>query len=102
MSRSAPLNNLNVRLAMQCAISRQQVINTAALGEGTPIGPITSPAYKSDPNSQPCATQNVAKAKTLRSSNTIPGIDTRMPLTEAVPIHRAAGSRLPALDRCCL
>ncbi|HEY2671126.1 MAG TPA: ABC transporter substrate-binding protein [Rugosimonospora sp.] len=66
-SRSAPLNNLDVRLAMQCAISRQQVINTAALGEGTPIGPITSPAYKSDPNSQPCATQNVAKAKSLLS-----------------------------------
>ncbi|GAA5179960.1 ABC transporter substrate-binding protein [Rugosimonospora acidiphila] len=64
-SRKAPLNNVNVRLAMQCAISRQQVVDTAALGQGTVIGPITSPAYKSDPNAQPCATQNVAKAKQL-------------------------------------
>jgi peptide/nickel transport system substrate-binding protein len=71
-SRKAPLNNVNVRLAMQCAISRQQVIDTAALGEGTPIGPITSPAFKSDPNSQPCATQNVAKAKSLLSQAGFP------------------------------
>ncbi len=36
----APLNNVNVRLAIQCAIDRQQVVNTAALGEGNITGPI--------------------------------------------------------------
>ena len=47
---------------MQCAIDRQQVLDTAALGEGEVIGPITSPAYKSDPASRPCPTRDLAKA----------------------------------------
>ena len=49
-----PLGDVNVRLAMQCAIDRQEVVDTAALGEGTVIGPITSPAYLSDPSARPC------------------------------------------------
>ena len=43
-----PLDDLNVRLAMQCAVDRQEVLDTAALGEGAVVGPITSPAYLSD------------------------------------------------------
>ncbi|MFN8622345.1 MAG: ABC transporter substrate-binding protein [Chloroflexota bacterium] len=58
-----PLSDVNVRLAIQCAIDRQQVLDTAALGEGEVVGPITSPAYKSDPNARPCPTRDVAKAK---------------------------------------
>lgn len=61
-SRSV-LSDVNVRLAIQCAIDRQQVLDTAALGEGEVTGPITSPAYKSDPNDRPCPTRDVAKAK---------------------------------------
>lgn len=61
-SRSA-LSNVNVRLAVQCAIDRKQVLDTAALGEGEVTGPITSPAYKSDPSDRPCPTRDVAKAK---------------------------------------
>jgi peptide/nickel transport system substrate-binding protein len=57
------MSNVNVRLAIQCAVSRQGVIDTAALGAGTVTGPITSPAYKSNPNAQPCPTQNLTKAK---------------------------------------
>ncbi len=60
---SPVLSNVNSRLAIQCAISRQDVINTAALGAGTVTGPITSPEYRSDPNSQPCANQDLKKAK---------------------------------------
>jgi peptide/nickel transport system substrate-binding protein len=60
---SPVLSNVNTRLAIQCAISRQDVIDTAALGAGQVTGPITSPQYKSDPNDQPCPTQNLAKAK---------------------------------------
>jgi len=60
-SRSV-LSDVNVRLAMQCAIDRQQVLDTAALGEGQVTGPITSPAYKSDPASRPCPTRDLAKA----------------------------------------
>ena len=43
----------------------RQVLDTAALGEGEVTGPITSPAYKSDPNARPCPTRDVAKAKAV-------------------------------------
>jgi len=64
-ARKAPLDNLNVRLAIACAIDRQQVLDTAALGEGEVTGPITSPAYRSDPAARPCPTRDVEKAKSL-------------------------------------
>jgi peptide/nickel transport system substrate-binding protein len=57
------VSNVDVRLAIQCAVDRKAVLDTAALGAGTITGPITAPAYKSDPNDQPCPTQNIAKAK---------------------------------------
>jgi peptide/nickel transport system substrate-binding protein len=60
---SPVLSNMNTRLAIQCAISRTTVIDSAALGAGQVTGPITSPEYKSNPNAQPCPTQNIAKAK---------------------------------------
>lgn len=61
-ARKAPLTDVNVRLAMQCAIDRQQVLDTAAAGEGEVTGPITSPAFRSDPASRPCPTRDLAKA----------------------------------------
>jgi peptide/nickel transport system substrate-binding protein len=60
---SPVLSNVNTRLAIQCAISRTAVIDSAALGAGQVTGPITSPEYRSNPNAQPCPTQNIAKAK---------------------------------------
>ncbi len=56
------LTDVNVRLALQCAIDRQQVLDTAALGEGEVTGPITSPAFKSDPASRPCPERDLDKA----------------------------------------
>ncbi|GAA3657819.1 ABC transporter substrate-binding protein [Nonomuraea antimicrobica] len=56
------LKDVNVRLAIQCAIDRKQVLDTAALGEGEVTGPITAPAYKSDPNRRPCPGRDLAKA----------------------------------------
>ncbi|GAA3095477.1 hypothetical protein GCM10020001_009420 [Nonomuraea salmonea] len=56
------LKDVNVRLAMQCAIDRKQVLDTAALGEGEVTGPMTAPAFKSDPNKRPCPTRDLAKA----------------------------------------
>jgi peptide/nickel transport system substrate-binding protein len=72
-ARNKPLDNVNVRLAIQCAIDRQQVLDTAALGEGAVVGPITSPAYKSDPNSRPCASRDVNKAKTYLANAGLAG-----------------------------
>ena len=60
---SPVLSNVNTRLAIQCAISRQDVVDSAALGAGDITGPITSPQFKSDTNDQPCPTQDLAKAK---------------------------------------
>ncbi len=53
-ARDAALSDVKVRLAIACAIDRQEVLDTAALGEGEVTGPITSPAFKSDPNARPC------------------------------------------------
>lgn len=64
-ARRAPLDDVKVRLAIACAIDRQQVIDTAALGEGEVTGPITTPAYRSDPAARPCPNRDVAKAKAL-------------------------------------
>jgi len=61
--RHAPLDKQYVRLAIQCAIDRKQVLESAALGEGQVTGPITSPAYRSDPNQRPCPQPNLVKAK---------------------------------------
>lgn len=62
-SREAPLDDLDVRLAVQCAVDRQQVLDTAALGEGEVTGPITSPAYRSDPAARPCPQRDLAAAR---------------------------------------
>ena len=61
-ARKGDLTDVNVRLAIQCAIDRKQVLDTAALGEGEVTGPMTSPAYKSDPSSRPCPNRDLAKA----------------------------------------
>lgn len=60
---SPVLSDVNTRLAIQCAISRQDVIDSAALGAGEPTGPITSPQFRSDPDAQPCPEQDLTKAK---------------------------------------
>lgn len=62
-AKRGDLADLNVRLAVQCAIDRQEVLDTAALGEGEVTGPITSPAYRSDPTSRPCPKRDLDKAK---------------------------------------
>jgi peptide/nickel transport system substrate-binding protein len=60
---SPVLSDVNTRLAIQCAISRSEVIDSAALGAGEVTGPITSPEYRSDPEDQPCPDQDLDKAK---------------------------------------
>ncbi len=62
-ARSGPLTKQYVRLAIQCALNRKEVLDSAALGEGHVIGPITSPAYASNPNDRPCPKPNPNKAK---------------------------------------
>ena len=62
-ARKAPFDKLDVRLALQCAIDRAEVLKTASSNEGAVIGPITSPAYRSDINTGVCPKPDIAKAK---------------------------------------
>lgn len=61
-ARKGDLTDVNVRLAIQCAIDRKQVLDSAALGEGEVTGPITAPLYKSNPSERPCAERDLTKA----------------------------------------
>jgi peptide/nickel transport system substrate-binding protein len=62
-ARTAPFDSLDLRLALSCAIDRQQVLDTAALGEGEVTGPITSPAFLSDPDARPCPEPDLDQAR---------------------------------------
>jgi peptide/nickel transport system substrate-binding protein len=75
-ARRGALTDVNVRLAIQCAVDRQQVLDTAALGEGEVTGPITSPAYKSEPDARPCPKRDLAKAaEYLQKAGKSSGVD---------------------------
>lgn len=58
-----PLANVNNRLAMACAIDRQQVLDAAAFGQGKTIGPVPLGPYASNPISAVCPTPDLTLAK---------------------------------------
>ncbi|TJV02364.1 MAG: ABC transporter substrate-binding protein, partial [Mesorhizobium sp.] len=60
-----PMTELKVRQAISCAIGRQEVLDTAALGEGKVTGPLTIPALATDPSQLFCYKRDVEKAKKL-------------------------------------
>ena len=62
---NAPLDKLEVRQAISCAIDRQQVLDTAALGEGEVTGPLTEPAFQIPNDQLFCYTRDLDKAKAL-------------------------------------
>ncbi len=68
-TKVAPFNDKNVRLAVQCALDRQEVVNTAMLGQGAITGPITSPAYRSSTTARPCPKADLAKAKSYLAAS---------------------------------
>lgn len=57
------LSDVHSRLAVQCAIDRSAVLDTAGFGEGKVTGPITSPEYRSDPDSRPCPKRDLDAAR---------------------------------------
>ena len=61
----APMDNLQVRQAISCAVDRQSIIDAALAGEGAVTGPLTMPAFAQDPSTLFCYEQDVAKAKQL-------------------------------------
>jgi peptide/nickel transport system substrate-binding protein len=67
-----PMEDLKVRQAISCAVNRQDILDTALVGEGKVTGPLTMPAYASDPSTLFCYTQDVAKAKELMAASSSP------------------------------
>jgi peptide/nickel transport system substrate-binding protein len=59
------LNKLEVRQAISCAIDRQEVLDTASLGEGQVTGPLTIPAYQLSPGEYFCYKKDVEFSKKL-------------------------------------
>ncbi|MCC7209842.1 MAG: ABC transporter substrate-binding protein, partial [Anaerolineae bacterium] len=61
----APMDSLEVRQAMSCAINRQEVLDIASLGEGQVTGPLTIPAYQMPTSEFFCYGQDLDKARQL-------------------------------------
>jgi peptide/nickel transport system substrate-binding protein len=64
-STRPPFNNDKVRQAISCAIDRQEVVDTASLGEGQVTGPATPPYYRIPPEELTCYKKDIEKAKKL-------------------------------------
>lgn len=65
-SQRGPLQQVEVRQAIACAIDREQVVETAYFGAGEVTGPITSPAYSYDPTGGlPCDPPDLDAAREL-------------------------------------
>ncbi len=62
-----PLTELGVRQAISCALDRQDILDTALLGEGSVTGPLTMDAYRTDISELFCYERDIEKAKTLLS-----------------------------------
>jgi peptide/nickel transport system substrate-binding protein len=60
-----PLNILEVRQAMSCAIDRQEVVDSAALGEGTVTGPLTSASFALPTSDLFCYERDLDRAREL-------------------------------------
>lgn len=60
-----PMDDLRVRQAIACAIDRQQVLDTAALGYGEVTGPLTAPAFKVPVEELFCYERDVERARAL-------------------------------------
>ncbi len=59
----SPLDNVDNRLAIECATDRNQIIQDAVAGQGQPSGPVPLGPFASKPVSAICATPSVTKAK---------------------------------------
>lgn len=73
-----PMDNLKVRQAMSCAVDRQDILDTALVGEGKVTGPLTMPVYASDPSTLFCYEQDLEKAKALMAESGVDGFSAKV------------------------
>lgn len=73
-----PMDNLQVRQAISCAVDRQDILDTALLGEGKVTGPLTMPAYASDPSTLFCYEQDLDMAKALMAEAGVDGFSVKV------------------------
>ena len=60
-----PLTKLAVRQAISCAVDRQDILETALLGEGEVTGPLTMDAWRTDVSELFCYERDLDKARAL-------------------------------------
>ncbi len=60
-----PLDQLEVRQAISCAIDRQEVLDVASLGEGQVTGPLTMATFALPPNELFCYEKDLDRARDL-------------------------------------
>ncbi len=63
-----PMDILEVRQAISCAIDRQEVLDTASLGEGQVTGPLTIPAYQLPADEYFCYQKDLDQARELMAA----------------------------------
>ncbi|KRA51470.1 ABC transporter substrate-binding protein [Devosia sp. Root635] len=73
-----PMDNLKLRQAISCAVDRQDILDTALVGEGKVTGPLTMPAYASDPSTLFCYEQDLEKAKALMAESGVEGFTAKV------------------------
>ncbi|MGO9962205.1 MAG: ABC transporter substrate-binding protein [Acidimicrobiales bacterium] len=61
--RTGPLAKENNRRALECALSREQIIDDAVSGQGRAVGPIPVGPFASDPISAVCPSTNLVAAR---------------------------------------
>lgn len=60
-----PLDILEVRQAIACAINREEILETASEGRGTVTGPLTIPRFQMDQSELFCYEQDLDRAREL-------------------------------------
>ncbi|MDQ7024751.1 MAG: ABC transporter substrate-binding protein [Anaerolineae bacterium] len=60
-----PLDKLEVRQAISCALNRQEIVDSAALGEGRVTGPLTMASYALPTDELFCYEQDIDRANEL-------------------------------------
>jgi peptide/nickel transport system substrate-binding protein len=81
----APMDKLEVRQAMSCAIDRQEVLDIASLGEGQVTGPLTMAAFRLPNEEFFCYKKDLDKAKELMAKAGVSNVTLKAIVANAEP-----------------